>query len=312
MAHGSLVTVAALTYRRPDELERLLPRLVEQAAAATDPVTILIVDNDPDGGAADQVAAWAGSGVVYVHEPTPGIVAGRNRAIDEAVARGSAAIVFIDDDETPGQGWLDLLVRTWRHFGCEAVTGPVRSEFAHPPDEWVLATRVFDRHSRPTGEIRAGAASNNLLLDLGWLTKTGLRFDPDFGQSGGSDTMLAHEIVVAGGQIRWCDEAEVTEIVPAERLTHAWVARRLRRTSNSWARVELKVGAQQGQGLRRRLAIAARVPYFLARGVPTAIVGTLRRQPAVTSRGVSDVCNAAGVAQAVVGFVNMGYRRPRR
>jgi hypothetical protein len=309
MEQRSPITVAALTYRRPAELDRLVPLLVEQAGGLSPRAQVLIVDNDPDGGAADQMAAWADSGVIYVHEPVPGIVAGRNRAIDEATARGSAAIVFIDDDETPGAQWLELLVAAWRRFGCAVVTGPVRSDFEHPPDEWVLATRVFERPSRPTGSSRRGAASNNLLLDLEWLRSKGLRFDPDFGQSGGSDTMLTHQIVAAGGEIRWCDEAEVIEAVPAERLTHRWVARRIRRTSNSWARTELKIGAQQGHGLRRRLQIATRVPYFLARGLATVAAGVAGRRPAVRARGVSDLCQAAGVGQAVVGFVNMGYRR---
>jgi glycosyltransferase involved in cell wall biosynthesis len=309
MEQRSPVTVAALTYRRPVELDRLLPLLVEQAADLTPRAQVLIVDNDPDGGAADQVAAWAHAGVIYVHEPRPGIVAGRNRAIDEATTRGSAAVVFIDDDEAPGPQWLALLVAAWHRFGSAVVTGPVRSEFEHPPDEWVVGTRVFERASRPTGASRAGAASNNLLLDVEWLRSKGLRFDPEFGESGGSDTMLTHQIVAAGGEIRWCDEAEVVEAVPAGRLTHRWVARRIRRTSNSWARTELKIGAQQGHGFRRRLEIATRVPYFLGRGLATVGVGVVRRQPAVRGRGAGELCQAAGVGQAVVGFVNMGYRR---
>ena len=47
----------------------------------------------------------------YVHEPAPGISAGRNRALDEA---GDADLLsFIDDDEVPRPGWLSALIDTW-------------------------------------------------------------------------------------------------------------------------------------------------------------------------------------------------------
>ena len=78
------VVVAVLTYRRPDDLAAALPALVEQARAYGDRASVLAVDNDPDGGAAEAVAA-ADAGVRYVHEPTPGIAAARNAALDAAV-----------------------------------------------------------------------------------------------------------------------------------------------------------------------------------------------------------------------------------
>ena len=54
----------------------VLTDLVAQAATITPAAGILVVDTDPDGGAADVVRRWADRGVRYVHEPRPGISAG--------------------------------------------------------------------------------------------------------------------------------------------------------------------------------------------------------------------------------------------
>ena len=75
------VVIAVLTYCRAHDLAELLPELLDQAATVSRSIEILVVDNDPHGGARDQVAAVAASNsfvpVRYVHEPIPGIAAGR-------------------------------------------------------------------------------------------------------------------------------------------------------------------------------------------------------------------------------------------
>src|SRR5688572_28925452 len=103
---GSLpvtTVVAVLTYRRTELPPGLLTDLVAQAATITPAAEILVVDNDPDGGAADVVRRWADRGVRYVHEPRPGISAARNRALTESVA--ADVLVFFDDDERPCADW---------------------------------------------------------------------------------------------------------------------------------------------------------------------------------------------------------------
>jgi len=215
-ADDRVIVIGMPTFRRPTELARVLPRLIEQARQLrTARVRVIVVDNDPEGSARPQVEALASTDLLYVHERRPGISAARNRAIDAA---GDAdAIVFIDDDEVPDPGWLHALVASWKDWNCAGVTGPVTSVFEGPADDWVRGSGMFDRTVRPTGSVNPGASSANLLLDLSVLRRHGIVFDEEFGLSGGSDTMLAHRLRERGEQIRWCQEAGVTEYVPAGR-----------------------------------------------------------------------------------------------
>lgn len=304
---GRRVAIATPTYRRNDQLAELLPQLVEEARSIRPQATVIVADNDPSAGAEAVVARWAADGVRYVHEPRPGLAAVRNRLLDEA---GEVdALVFIDDDEWPSSGWLRQLVGTWQKYASAAVCGPVQSIFPSEPDRWLSATGVFDRARRATGAQLSGGASNNLLLDLTWLRTTGLRFDQAFGETGGEDTMLMHSIVAAGGQIRWCDEAEVYERVPTTRMSRSWIAKRVVRTSNTWARVELIIASRHSRPLKRRAWVAARAPYFGLRGVVTVAAGAIRRDPATSARGACDLYRSIGVARAVLGSVSAEYRR---
>ena len=59
------VVLAVLTYRRPAYLAAALPLLLAQALSVDPPAAVLVVDNDPDGGARATVAGFPG--VRYAH-----------------------------------------------------------------------------------------------------------------------------------------------------------------------------------------------------------------------------------------------------
>lgn len=304
---GGTVVVAVLTYRRTEELAKLLPLLADQATQIHPPAPIVVVDNDPECSARD-VVADVGPGVRYVHEPEPGIAAGRNRAIDEAA--GAAALVFIDDDELPEPGWLASLVERWRNSGGSAVTGPVQSRFETAVDPWVVASGHFAEWEFGDGEWVPAAATNNLLLDLATVRRLDLRFDPAFGLSGGSDSRLTRELVRRGGRILWAPEARVSELVPPDRATKAWVCRRITRTANGWARVHLDLAPGPAERLRLRLTMGARAAVILARGLAVSsvglVAGDLRRQ----ARGRCEVARGQGLLVGLLGLKVMEYRRP--
>lgn len=298
------VVLAVLTYRRPGDLAAALPLLLAQAASVDPPAAVLVVDNDPDGGARGTVESFPG--VRYAHEPTPGIAAGRNRALDEAK---EDLLVFIDDDERPSPGWLAALLGTYERTRPTGVVGPVVSEFAAEPDPWIVAGGFFERRRPATGTEVQVAATNNLLLDLAAVRALGLRFDERFGLTGGSDTLFTRQLVRRGGRLVWCAEAGVVDVVPVERLTRRWVLRRAFRSGNGASVVEAELARgpaeqarvrarQVGQGLARIAGGALKV----AAGHATGHLG--RR-----ASGARNLARGAGLVSGSFGHVFTEYGR---
>ena len=334
------VTIAMLTYRRNEYLAQVIPHLLEQVAEFSGPnksAGILIIDNDPQGGAravvesaqeveAAQMAERAKSAgaaelpevsrLAYVHEPEPGIVAGRNRALDRA--HGTNALVFIDDDEIPAPGWLTALVNTWRSQGSAAVTGPTPPAFEVDPSPWVSASGAFDSWEAADGAQVPSADTGNLLLDLRLIERLGLRFDPRYGLTGGEDSLFTRQLTRAGGVIRFAAGAVVTKRVPAARATRAWVLERSLRSGSSWARVRIdtvKPADGSAAGVLARLGL--RLGYG-AKGLAKACVDGLRAGVArlrgdVSAQARYEVSSRGGLGM-VMGALGMHvreYGRPR-
>ena len=305
------LTVAVLTYLRNAYLAELLPALVEQAesAAGRARTRILVVDNDPAGGAeqtaraAARAARAARSGgaepdgaepeIVYVHEPEPGIVAGRNRALDESGRE--RLLVFIDDDELPRPGWLAALLDARERHGCAAVTGPTPPVFETAPDPWVAACGAFDSWEAADGARVRSADTGNLLLDLGRVRALDLRFDPRYGLTGGEDSLFTRRLTLAGEEIRFAAGAVVDKRVPARRARRDWVLRRARRSGSTWARVRIDTADRARTALR--LGYAAK---GLARAGREGALALLARAGGdVASRAVHEVGARGGLGMVV-------------
>ena len=345
------LTIAMLTYRRNDYLAQVIPELLAQADDVCDAQTtasVLIVDNDPQAGARAVVeaarAALAGeqpqtaeppeqavlsepsgsadsdaaatSRLVYVHEPEPGIVAGRNRALSQA--HGSDALVFIDDDEIPSPGWLKALVSTWRAQGCAAVTGPTPPTFEVDPSAWVTASGAFDSWEAADGAQVRSADTGNLLLDLAVVEGLGLRFDPRYGLTGGEDSLFTRQLTRAGGVIRFAAGAVVTKRVPAARARRTWVLERSLRSGSSWARVRIDTAAPDGGASGRLARLRLRLGYgakgLAKAGIDGARAGVARIRGDVPAQARYEVSSRGGLGMVVgaLGVHVREYGRPRR
>ena len=322
-AEAPSVVVAVLTYRRPDDLAAVLPLLGAEATAAegapdaaagrASRVEVLVVDNDPDAGARDQVAAVAAElpaqRVRYVHEPRAGIAAARNRALDETGDHD--VLVFVDDDERPREGWLGLLLATHAgHGGC-GVVGPVVSDFEVPLEDWVVMGGFFDRRRLPTGTTTDVAATNNLLLDVAAVRRAGVRFDERLGLAGGSDTLFTRRLAAAEGPLVWCDEAVVTDVVPAARATRSWVLRRHFRSGNSWSRTSLMLAGSPVPRLALRLRYTALGGARLGAGLLRSGLGVVRRDLRDRAAGRKTAARGLGMLLGAWGYGYVEYRRAK-
>jgi cellulose synthase/poly-beta-1,6-N-acetylglucosamine synthase-like glycosyltransferase len=307
MQNQMKVVIAVLTYRRPADLAELIPLLVDQALFSDDDVEILVVDNDPDGGAKGTLASYADNFVRYVHEPKPGIAAGRNRALDEAA--DADVLVFIDDDERPRDDWLQRLLEMYRRTQPAAVVGPVLSSYEHELDGWIRDGRFFERRRHASGAEVTVAATNNLLLDLHQIRQFGTRFDEEFGLTGGSDTLFTRHIVRAGGRLVWCDEAPVVDVVPASRLTREWVMKRAFRSANSWSRTSLALAPTPSSLLVTRLKLTASGLIRIVAGSAQALFGIVVGSRAHDARGRRTLTRGAGMVAGAWGHVYAEYAR---
>jgi succinoglycan biosynthesis protein ExoM len=308
------LTIAVLTFRRPDDLWHVLPLLVEQASVNAAPglaIRILVVDNDPAGSAAERVhsfASRAATAIGYVNETTPGISAARNRALSESV--DSRLLVFIDDDERPSKEWLALLLGTWRQTAAAGVVGPVVSEYEVEPDPWIVAGGFFVRRRLPTGTAVQVAGTNNLLLDLDFVRSSNILFDPELGLSGGEDTMFTRQLIRAGGSIIWCDEAVVFDFVPAERISRRWVVLRRLSSGNAWSITSVKLAPSSRARAATRLRLTAIGGIRLGGGGVRVIAGVLTRRMDLRARGVKTLARGAGMVSGAWGYKYLEYRRP--
>ena len=299
------VTIGVPTFRRPERLATLLPLLVSRAQELTGEafvVDVLVVDNDP-AESARVTGEGAGAPVRYVAEPTPGIAAARNRALDEA---GTDLLAFIDDDEQPDDRWLSTLLHTWAEGQPAAVAGRVVATFDGPVDPWVLAGDFWQRPTMPTGSTVPLAACGNLLVDLRQQRALGVRFSARFALGGGEDIQFTRELTRLGGRIVWCDESVAYDPIPPDRATRRWVLRR----AWSHGNVRATVALHDARGRAAWLARARLIGSGLVRtgaGLLRATWGLLTRRQRHQARGLRTSLRGLGMVAGAMGHAFEAY-----
>jgi len=222
------VDVIVCTFRRPALLARLIDAIAAQHSADWR-LRLIVVDNDPLQSAqtvlTDAMACHPSLTSVYLSEPRKNIALARNAGLDTSDAD---YIAFIDDDECPSPDWLSRLLSSARDFNAGLVFGPVLPEYHADTPDWLINGGFFDRPRHATGTPLplAEARTGNVLIRADLIQTTGLRFDPDFGLSGGEDSVFFRSLYPLAGNAIWCDEAIVHEAIPPERSTARWLLRR--------------------------------------------------------------------------------------
>ncbi|WP_031254788.1 glycosyltransferase family 2 protein [Curvibacter lanceolatus] len=297
------VSVCVCTFRRPELLDGLLSLLAEQRLPAFE---IVVVDNDPAHSALPVLQAWGERlPLRFVHLPEPNIAKARNLAV--AQARG-AWLAFIDDDERPGPDWLYLLVQAQAASGADGVMAPVLPTYTQATPEWMRDAGLFDRRRFSTGTrvFTEDSRTGNVLLRTAMARSLPGPFDPEFGRSGGEDTLFFSLLHRAGFVFVWCDEAVVTEEVPADRARVAWVLRRAYRGAQTFVRVELyPLNGRRRTG--RALSLALRA--LLQLGVASLLaLGFSPVAPLRAFHWLRVACAQLGKLSALMGARYLEYR----
>ncbi len=227
------ITAAFCTYNRAVRLPGLISALRAQRCRI--PFDILVVDNNSNDDTQQVLARLAkdpGVELHFVRESEQGIPHARNRALDECFARGSEYMLFMDDDELPGNGLLEAAVDALSHEKAEVAGGRVEIKFApgqrpswldddllgflaeidHGPEAFWITDR-----STPLWTANIAYRMQIFARD------PDLRFDPRYNRlghavGGGSDAIMFRAMVDCGLRIRYRPDMTVEHYVDEWRL----------------------------------------------------------------------------------------------
>ncbi|QXU53016.1 glycosyltransferase family 2 protein [Rhodococcus sp. LW-XY12] len=291
------IAVAIATFRRNDLLLELLNSL--ESATERHAMHVIVADNDPEGGA-KEVCSDHPLKPDYIHVTDPGIVPARNASLSK-VSSDDDYIAFVDDDETVCPRWLDMLVTTAATHDADVVAGPVVSEYAEGTSQWVVRGNFHQRPRQQTGTpVSLAATNNSLVRRTALMSLENPRFSSDFSETGGSDSELFWRMGQNGARFIWCDEAEVTELVPLDRSTFKWIFRRGIRLGNVYGRLLLR---EHGR-LYVSLAGIARIGLGLVK-----VTGDLALRRAIMQSGISTLTRGIGILGAQSRKLIHEYRR---
>ena len=216
--------ICICTFRRP-HIAATLQSLADMTLRPGLSFRVIVADNDDTPSAqpaVEQAAARTGLLVDYIHAPARNISVARNACLRAAQAPWLA---FIDDDELVTEYWLSGL-SDGLIDGIDAVLGPVKALY---PDDCAGWIRQSDLHSAGPvwtgGQIRTGYTSNVLFRRTA-APFVNLTFREELGRSGGEDTAFFDTAHAAGARIGFSPAAIVTELVPRDRATFAWLLKR--------------------------------------------------------------------------------------
>lgn len=234
------IDICIATYKRVDLLKKLLESLAVQILDESIKTRIIIIDNDPKKSAQSMVNAFfAKKDLPYIYDTQPekNIAITRNKALDYTDAN---FLAFIDDDEWATPDWLNNLLLACRQYDADVVFGPVMPQFPDVTPDWILKGGFFNRNTSKSGDVKTHGGTGNTLVRNPKKFKTILRFDREFGLTGGEDTDLFHRLYLSGAKLVWSDTALVYEVIPPERMTVNWMLKRALRGGQIYAKVYLK------------------------------------------------------------------------
>ncbi|MBI0539064.1 glycosyltransferase family 2 protein [Roseomonas sp. KE2513] len=285
--------IAITTYNRPAMLLEALRSVRAQQLPAGVVAEVLVVDNSRDANARAAVLAEAGAPGLptrYVSAPEPNISVARNAAV---AACDADWLVFLDDDEVAGPGWLAALLATADATGADVVFGGVLPAFPDGRPDWDPEGRSLARDiALPSGSTiglhhdqrlsGAWIGTGNCLLRVATCFAGGREpFDLSLGRSGGEDYDFFVRLDAAGRRFVWCGDAAVQEVVPSSRLTNAYRRGRSFRTGQLYARITVRHARSRLVGTAS-LAFRAAVQLVLVTGLWS--VSRLRGAPDAGTR----------------------------
>jgi succinoglycan biosynthesis protein ExoM len=310
-SEGELLLVGICTYKRPNMLSLLLDACAKLESVPGLQLSVLIVDNDPEGsarGTAEAARARLPMQIYYVVEAERGIANARNRVLEEALLRNAALLAFIDDDEVMRPDWLRALYQKMQETSADAVGSDVFWDLPRNAPAWAHALPVSPKYEELYGRTgkkkpRKFPSTNNVLMKARIFGELRFRFDARYGLGSGEDTDFFIRAMKAGVTYAFAPEAAIVEHVPPSRLNLRWLFSRW--TNFSSVNVKMHV-LHHGRGSAWRRFFLHSVSGLVT-GVVILGVAPIAG-PRTMLRGLKHLSGSIGTMRALFGRVADEYR----
>jgi len=233
------ITVIVCTHNRCKSLAKTLESILRQTLL--DPVEweILVVDNNSKDETRAVVQNFQGrfpGRFRYVFEAHQGVSHARNAGIRDA--RGEI-LVFIDDDETAADGWLQSITSNLHDEKWMGAGGPVISKWDCPVPRWLKARNSFTMGPISAFDFQTGQDQGQELTDppiganMAFKKEAFVRlggFRTDLGRKGSlllsnEDTEFGRRLMANGYQMVWAPAAVLYHPVEKHRLSKTYFQR---------------------------------------------------------------------------------------
>ncbi|MBT4838199.1 MAG: glycosyltransferase family 2 protein [Methylococcales bacterium] len=221
-------TISIITCRRPEGLARLLESLVLQQVISGDELDIAVVDNACEAATKQVVTEFQSRSpfpIKYYEEPEPGIVAARNKCVEQFLSSDSDCLIFIDDDEwTQDNHWAHNLLQAQKKYQADVVASHVISKGEAGTPSWATELLYGDNQLKE-GQVLTTFYTGNLLITRTVLEAIKPAFDYRFAMTGASDYHFALKCQKQGFAAFYTDAPAIEEF-PKSRATIKWFAKR--------------------------------------------------------------------------------------
>ena len=301
-------TICIATCNRPQGLRRTLESIA--ALDTRHSLEVLVADNDAarqEGMVvvermATQGYRWPVKAKLVAERGIPLV---RNALVAEALARpGISHVAMIDDDEAASRNWIDAMVEAAERWDADVVGGAVAREMDSHLAPWAARHPLLQAKRRgKSGPVKLVDSTANVLISASALRQMGERpFDERMALTGGSDKQLFSRMARKGFRFAWAEDALVTELIPASRVTAKWLLMRGYRLGMTDMMVER---FHKGR-LRTLMGEAPRIAAGFVVGTVGA-AATLDRGKRVMRLG--KLYRAAGKIAGIAGFQYEEYRK---
>lgn len=260
-----MISVLIASMGRPF-LAKTLASIAAARVPAGEELAVIIADDSPDGAVGRLLSTIESPLAITVVPVAAGNVSlARNACLDAAKGEW---LIFVDDDEIVEPDWIEGHLSAARDFRADAVFGPVFPVYPEGTPEWFrTANPLFqDWGWNDDGRESWRGRTGNTLMRHAVIGN--LRFDPEFGRTGGEDHDFFLRFAAAGHRMVVTNRARAHEDVPAARANAGYALGRAVRGGQIYARRHL-----QAKGRMAVLAfmVDASVKFVVASGLSLAL-----------------------------------------